>query len=104
MVSSGCKLTVAARWWYARSEIPDDRRLRMVNSSPDVKALFNAPAYIYDLEEHEDSQSTHGPPGTGLDCWTPLSRSRQGPQEVTAEYSRNTRDGFTAMRGEPSGS
>ncbi|KAG2370194.1 cytoplasmic protein [Suillus spraguei] len=55
-----------------RSEILGDRRLRMANSSPDVKALFNAPAYIYDLEEHEDSQSTYGPPGTGLDCWTPL--------------------------------
>lgn len=55
-----------------RSEILGDRRLRMANSSPDVKALFNAPAYIYDLEEHEDSQSAYGPPGTGLDCWTPL--------------------------------
>lgn len=44
----------------------------MANSSPDVKALFNAPAYIYDLEEHEDSQSAYGPPGTGLDYWTPL--------------------------------
>lgn len=55
-----------------RSEILGDRRLRMANSSPDVKALFNAPAYIYDLEEHEDSQSAYGPPGTGLDYWTPL--------------------------------
>jgi hypothetical protein len=55
-----------------RSEILGDRRLRMANSSPDVKALFNAPAYIYDLEEHEDSQSAYGPPGTGHDYWTPL--------------------------------
>lgn len=54
------------------SEILGDRRLRLANSSPDVKALFNAPAYIYDLEEHEDSQSAYGPPGTGLDYWTPL--------------------------------
>jgi hypothetical protein len=55
-----------------RSEILGDRRLRMANSSPDVKALFNAPAYIYDLEEHGDSQSAYGPPGTGHDYWTPL--------------------------------
>ncbi|KAH0838585.1 cytoplasmic protein [Lanmaoa asiatica] len=54
------------------SDILGDRRLRLANSSPDVKALFNAPAYIYDLEEHEDSQSAYGPPGTGLDYWTPL--------------------------------
>ena len=54
------------------SEILGDRRLRLANSSPDVKALFNAPAYIYDLEDHEDSQSAYGPPGTGLDYWTPL--------------------------------
>lgn len=57
----------------SRSEILGDRRLRLANSSPDVKALFNAPAYIYDLEEREDSQSAYGPPGTaGLDYWTPL--------------------------------
>lgn len=54
------------------SEILGDRRLRLANSSPDVKALFNAPPYIYDLEEHEDSQSAYGPPGTGLDYWPPL--------------------------------
>lgn len=54
------------------SEILGDRRLRLANSSPDVKALFNAPAYIYDFEEHEDSQSAYGPPGTGFDYWTPL--------------------------------
>lgn len=57
----------------SRSEILGDRRLRLANSSPDVKALFNAPPYIYDLEEREDSQSAYGPPGTaGLDYWTPL--------------------------------
>lgn len=71
-----------------RSEILGDRRLRMANSSPDVKALFNAPAYIYDLEEHEDSQSAYGPPGTGLDYWTPLPPIGTG----MATRQRNTED------------
>ncbi|KAG1757908.1 cytoplasmic protein [Suillus lakei] len=71
-----------------RSEILGDRRLRMANSSPDVKALFNAPAYIYDLEEHEDSQSAYGPPGTGLDYWTPLPPIGMG----MTTRQRNTED------------
>lgn len=71
-----------------RSEILGDRRLRMANSSPDVKALFNAPAYIYDLEEHEDSQSAYGPPGTSLDYWTPLPPIGTG---ITTRQ-RNTED------------
>lgn len=71
-----------------RSEILGDRRLRMANSSPDVKALFNAPAYIYDLEEHEDSQSAYGPPGTGLDYWTPLPPIGTG----MTTRQRNTED------------
>ncbi|KAH7911222.1 cytoplasmic protein [Hygrophoropsis aurantiaca] len=55
-----------------RSEILGDRRLRLANSSPDVKALFNSPAYIYDLEEQEDSQSAYGPSSGQHDYWTPL--------------------------------
>ncbi|KAG9314646.1 cytoplasmic protein [Chiua virens] len=70
------------------SEILGDRRLRLANSSPDVKALFNAPPYIYDLEEHEDSQSAYGPPGTGLDYWTPLPPIGSG---ITSR-TRNTED------------
>ncbi|KAI9572663.1 cytoplasmic protein [Boletus coccyginus] len=70
------------------SEILGDRRLRLANSSPDVKALFNAPAYIYDLEDHEDSQSAYGPPGTGLDYWTPLPPIGSG----IASRTRNTED------------
>ncbi|GLB36375.1 putative K homology RNA-binding domain containing protein [Lyophyllum shimeji] len=56
-----------------------DRRLRMANSSPDVKALFNSPAYIYNLEEHDDPEPSYivpGPgPGTGpgVEYWTPLA-------------------------------
>ncbi|KIK97654.1 hypothetical protein PAXRUDRAFT_824705 [Paxillus rubicundulus Ve08.2h10] len=71
-----------------RSEILGDRRLRLANSSPDVKALFNAPAYIYDLEEHEDSQSAYGPSGSGLDYWTPLPPIGSG----IASRTRNTED------------
>jgi hypothetical protein len=70
------------------SEILGDRRLRLANSSPDVKALFNAPAYIYDLDDHEDSQSAYGPPGTGLDYWTPLPPIGSG---ITSR-TRNTED------------
>jgi len=49
-----------------------DRRLRMASSSPDVKALFNAPSYIYDLEEQEDAQTSYLA-GPQLDYWTPLA-------------------------------
>jgi len=55
-----------------RSDREGDRRLRLANSSPDVKALFNSPSYIYDLEEQEDSPSSMTPGGSSLDYWTPL--------------------------------
>ncbi|KAH7921146.1 cytoplasmic protein [Leucogyrophana mollusca] len=70
-----------------RSEILGDRRLRLANSSPDVKALFNSPAYIYDLEEQEDSQSAYGP-SAGHDYWTPLPPIGSG----IAARTRNTED------------
>ncbi|KAJ6604416.1 cytoplasmic protein [Mycena vulgaris] len=54
-----------------RPDIAGDRRLRLANSSPDVKALFNSPAYIYNLEEHGDPQGSYLP-GSSLDYWTPL--------------------------------
>lgn len=47
-----------------------DRRLRLANSSPDVKALFNSPAYIYNLEDDDPHQAAFL--GQGLDYWTPL--------------------------------
>ncbi|KAK2462095.1 hypothetical protein APHAL10511_006558 [Amanita phalloides] len=53
-----------------RSEAVGDRRLRLANSSPDVKALFNSPAYIYNLEEREDNPD---PSYTVSDYWTPLA-------------------------------
>ena len=31
----------------------------MANSSPDVKASFNAPAYVYNLEDHEEAQNNN---------------------------------------------
>ncbi|KAJ7932640.1 cytoplasmic protein [Mycena leptocephala] len=54
-----------------RPDIAGDRRLRLANSSPDVKALFNSPAYIYNLEEHGDPQASYLS-GSSLDYWTPL--------------------------------
>jgi hypothetical protein len=55
-----------------RADREGDRRLRLANSSPDVKALFNSPSYIYDLEEQEDSQANLVPGGASVDYWTPL--------------------------------
>lgn len=46
-----------------------ERRLRLANSSPDVKALFNSPAYIYNLEDEETPTYL---PNPGLDYWSPL--------------------------------
>ena len=54
-----------------RPDVAGERRLRLANSSPDVKALFNSPAYIYDFEEQEDVQTNYVP-GHPLDYWTPL--------------------------------
>lgn len=50
-----------------------DRRLRLANSSPDVKALFNNSPYIYHLEEAQeslDSQPSYAP-ATVNDYWPP---------------------------------
>ncbi|KDR84755.1 hypothetical protein GALMADRAFT_107026 [Galerina marginata CBS 339.88] len=57
-----------------RSDVMADRRLRLANSSPDVKALFNSPAYIYNMEAQEDVETNYipGPPVPGVDYWTPL--------------------------------
>ncbi|KAJ7630704.1 hypothetical protein FB45DRAFT_1003704 [Roridomyces roridus] len=58
-----------------RPDIAGDRRLRMANSSPDVKALFNSPAYIYNLDDHSDQASYlsgSSLSGASLDYWTPL--------------------------------
>ncbi|KAI0271529.1 hypothetical protein BC834DRAFT_447963 [Gloeopeniophorella convolvens] len=50
---------------FSRPEPMMDRRLRLANSSPDVKALFNnSPSYIYHLEEAQeslDSQPSYAP-------------------------------------------
>ena len=58
-----------------RSDVMVDRRLRLASSSPDVKALFNSPAYIYNLDTQEDVEANYltGPgPVQGVDYWTPL--------------------------------
>ena len=55
-----------------RSDAVDrDRRLRLANSSPDVKALFNAPAYIYNLDEHVDPEAAFMPE-PAIEYWTPM--------------------------------
>lgn len=58
-----------------RSDIMADRRLRLASSSPDVKAMFNSPAYIYNIEAPEDAEKNYlpAPPVPGLDYWTPLA-------------------------------
>jgi hypothetical protein len=58
-----------------RSDVMADRRLRLASSSPDVKALFNSPAYIYNLDSQEEVETNYltGPgPVQGVDYWTPL--------------------------------
>jgi len=55
----------------SRSDAGDrDRRLRLANSSPDVKALFNAPAYIYNLDD-VDAEATFMPE-PAIEYWTPM--------------------------------
>ncbi|KAF9560214.1 cytoplasmic protein [Agrocybe pediades] len=58
-----------------RSDVMVDRRLRLANSSPDVKALFNSPAYIYNMESQEDADTNYipGAPVPGVDYWTPMA-------------------------------
>ncbi|KAJ3508062.1 hypothetical protein NLJ89_g5961 [Agrocybe chaxingu] len=72
-----------------RSDIMVDRRLRLANSSPDVKALFNSPAYIYNLENQEDVETNFIPaPSQGLDYWTPLAPIGSG----LAHRTRHSQD------------
>ncbi|KAF8898349.1 cytoplasmic protein [Infundibulicybe gibba] len=54
-----------------RPDPAGDRRLRLASSSPDVKALFNSPAYIYNLEDR-DGTDTNFIPNPTIDYWTPL--------------------------------
>ncbi|KAJ7655057.1 cytoplasmic protein [Mycena polygramma] len=67
------RLNLSARLMGPSPESDDLGRLRMANSSPDVKALFNSPAYIYNLEERGEHQH-HASylSGGSLDYWTPL--------------------------------
>ncbi|KAJ7900099.1 cytoplasmic protein [Mycena olivaceomarginata] len=71
-----------------RPDIAGDRRLRMANSSPDVKALFNSPAYIYNLEDHGDPHAGAYLGGNSLDYWTPLPPIGSG----LAHRTRHTED------------
>lgn len=74
-----------------RSDVMADRRLRLASSSPDVKALFNSPAYIYNLDTQEDIETNYltGPgPVQGVDYWTPLPPIGTG----IPHRSRHTQD------------
>ena len=69
------KSTFSESMDMGRSDVMADRRLRLASSSPDVKALFNSPAYIYSLDTQEDVETNYlaGPgPVQGVDYWTPL--------------------------------
>ena len=71
----GLKSTFSESMDMGRSDVMADRRLRLASSSPDVKALFNSPAYIYSLDTQEDVETNYlaGPgPVQGVDYWTPL--------------------------------
>lgn len=59
----------------AHPDVSVEKRLRMANSSPDVKALFNNPqaSYLYNIEQADevsDNQSVYDSPSN--DYWTPL--------------------------------
>ncbi|KAF8585543.1 hypothetical protein K439DRAFT_1646564 [Ramaria rubella] len=48
-----------------------DRRIRLANSTPDVKALFNnSPSYVYKLPEHEEQDEVRA--GYGGEYWPSL--------------------------------
>ncbi|EKM83401.1 hypothetical protein AGABI1DRAFT_65960 [Agaricus bisporus var. burnettii JB137-S8] len=57
-----------------RSDVIGDRRLRLANSSPDVKALFNSPAGSYLYEDHDPSEQSYLPQGPSggapMEYWT----------------------------------
>ncbi|KIK26530.1 hypothetical protein PISMIDRAFT_28436 [Pisolithus microcarpus 441] len=91
----------------SRSEILGDRRLRLANSSPDVKALFNAPPYIYDLDEREDSQEQISKPRSlqnraqSLDLTYSLSRLTDSSARLPAPESPTTSTGGTGGNSSP---
>ncbi|KAJ7597282.1 cytoplasmic protein [Mycena floridula] len=70
VLSAAAKTRESADLSHPSSDLVGDRRLRMANSSPDVKALFNSPAYIYNLEDRDDNPVAYA--GPSLDYWTPL--------------------------------
>lgn len=62
-----------------------ERRIRLASSTPDVKALFNNPSYVYNLPEHDEADdigfgrnfTVSGPPLTA-DMWSPPMNYRPG--------------------------
>jgi len=75
LLITGSSLFLPESMDMGRSDVMVDRRLRLANSSPDVKALFNSPAYIYNIESQEDPETNYipGAPVPGVDYWTPMA-------------------------------
>ncbi|KIK71273.1 hypothetical protein GYMLUDRAFT_66480 [Collybiopsis luxurians FD-317 M1] len=74
---------------FGRPVHDPDRRLRLASSSPDVKALFNAPAYIYNLEEQDDGQGAYIP-NSSQDYWTPMPPIGSGiPSSASARQTED---------------
>ncbi|KAI0067872.1 cytoplasmic protein [Artomyces pyxidatus] len=72
----------------SRSEPMMDRRLRLANSSPDVKALFNSPSYIYHLDEAQeslDSQPNYVPAPMN-EYWNPQPPIGSGIPSRTRQF------------------
>ncbi|KAG9101165.1 hypothetical protein FRC06_003301 [Ceratobasidium sp. 370] len=69
---------------FPRSTDGYERRIRLASSTPDVKALFNNPSYVYKLPEHDETDDAgfernyvSGPPLT-TDMWSPPLHFRAG--------------------------
>ncbi|QRV76296.1 cytoplasm protein [Ceratobasidium sp. AG-Ba] len=69
---------------FPRSSDGYERRIRLASSTPDVKALFNNPSYVYKLPEHDETDDAgfernyvSGPPLTS-DMWSPPMHYRAG--------------------------
>ncbi|KAJ1311074.1 hypothetical protein OPQ81_009578 [Rhizoctonia solani] len=93
LLSTTAPTTSAAGAVSASSELVEfprtsdgyERRIRLANSTPDVKALFNNPQYVYNLPEHDEADdigfgrnfTVSGPPLTA-DMWSPPMNYRPG--------------------------
>src|SRR6188768_2162396 len=83
----------------ARSDVMVDRRLRMANSSPDVKALFNSPAYVYNLENQEEVETYPIAPSLqSVDYWNATTPVATGPGSGPMVRSHRTTASWSNTR------